>query len=91
MFRNNHRCPGASDTGSSAGLPSSKYLYWKRSRWPDQLKETDGDTIELVLDILLSMLKYGVGNELFYRLHQYYKNINRQRFITYQALSAHMQ
>lgn len=54
-------------------------------------KETDGDTIELVLDILLSMLKYGVGNELFYRLHQYYKNINRQRFITYQALSAHMQ
>lgn len=51
-------------------------------------KETDTRSIELLLGILLSMLQYGVGKELFRLLHQYYKNIDRWGFITYQALSA---
>lgn len=53
-------------------------------------KETDGGSIELLLDILLSMLNIGIGRELFYRLHQYYKNIDHWRFVVYQVLAAEL-
>ena len=54
-------------------------------------KETDIHTIELLLGVLLSMLSFGVGEELFNRLQQYYKPLNRWGYITYQALAAELE